>query len=79
MVSDLLSRKCITYRLGDHWSRLEGIVGVGACDAFLVSKWLNSFGNIESILRLGKTAMFYELTDQERKEAEEKGFLLWNR
>lgn len=38
LVSDLLNRRCVTYRLGDHWSRLDGIVGLTRCDAFLISK-----------------------------------------
>lgn len=70
LVSDLLSGKCTTYRLGDHWSRLEGIVGLTRCDAFLVSTWLNNFTNIESLLRLGKTTIFYEPSVAEKKETE---------
>lgn len=76
LVSDLLNRKCITYRLGDNWSRLEGIVGLTKCDAFLVSKWLNSFDTIESLLRIGKTVMFYEPSSHDKKEALENGFIL---
>jgi len=78
LISDLLSRKCITYRLGDHWSRLEDIVGITKCDAFLVSKWLNSFSSIESLLRIGKTVMSYELSDQDKKDAKENGFMIMN-
>lgn len=69
LVSDLLSKKCTTYRLGDHWSCLDGTVGLTKCDAFLVSKWLNSFTNIESLLRLGKTTIYYEPSDEDKKEA----------
>jgi len=76
LVSDLLNRKCITYRLGDHWSRLDGIIGLTKCDAFLVSKWLNSFTNIESLLRLGKTTLFYKPSDNDKTEAKENGFIL---
>ncbi|MGO8761601.1 MAG: hypothetical protein ACLP2P_09685 [Desulfobaccales bacterium] len=76
LISDLLSRKCITYRLGDHWSRLEGIIGINKVDAFLVSKWLNTFEKIEDILALGNTIKSYEITEQDRREAEEKGFLI---
>ena len=76
LVSDLLNRKCITYRLGDHWSRLDGIIGLTKCDAFLVSKWINSFTNIESLLRLGKTTLFYKPSDNDKTEAKENGFIL---
>lgn len=78
LVSDLLDRKCITYRLGDHWSRLDGIVGITKCDAFLMSKWLNSFSNIESLLRVGKTTLYYKLSNHDKKEARENGFFLMN-
>ncbi len=78
LVSDLLSRKCIPYRLGDHWTRLVDVVGITKCDAFLVSKWLNSFADIESLLRIGKTRTFYEPSEQDKKEAKENGFLLMN-
>lgn len=77
LVSDLLNRKCITYRLGDHWSRLEDIVGT-KCDAFLISKWLNSFTNIESLLLLGKTTLYYKPSDKDKKEAKNNGFILMN-
>lgn len=77
LVSDLLSRKCITYRLGDHWSRLDGIVGLTKCDAFLLSKWLNSFTNIESILELKETKLFYKLCDEDKKEAKKNGFIFF--
>jgi hypothetical protein len=76
LVSDLQDLKCITYRLGDHWSRLEGIVGRTRCDAFLVSTWLNSFADIAELLRLGHTTVTYELTARERADAEEHGFVL---
>jgi len=78
LISDLLNRKYITYRLGDHWSRLEGIIGATKCDAFLVSKWLNSFDTIESLLRTGKTIMFYEPSEQDKEGARENGFILMN-
>jgi len=78
LVSDLQHRKCITYRLGDHWSRLEGIVGITRCDAFLVSTWLNRFADIGELLRLGQTTVAYELTARERADAEENGFVLLN-
>jgi hypothetical protein len=78
LVSDLLSRKCITYRLGDHWSRLDGIVGLTKCDAFLVSKWLNSFTNIEPLLLLGKTTLYYKPNEEEKLEAKENGIILLN-
>jgi len=78
LVSDLLKRKCITYRLGDHWSRLEDIVGF-KCDAFLISKWLNTFTNIESLLRLGKTTLYFKLSDKDKKEAKNNGFILMER
>lgn len=76
LVSDLQNRKCITYRLGDHWSRLEGIVGITRCDAFLVATWLNSFTDIGELLRLGHTTMTYELAAQEKADAEKHGFVL---
>lgn len=79
LVSDLLSRKCITYGIGDHWSRLEGIVGITRVDAFLVSKWLNSFEKIEDILALGNTIKSYEITEQDRREAEQNGLFLRKR
>lgn len=78
LISDLLSRKCITYRLGDHWLRLVDVVGITKCDAFLVSKWLNSFADIESLLRIGKTKIFYEPSEQDKKEAKDNGFMLMN-
>jgi hypothetical protein len=76
LVSDLQNRKCITYHLGGHWSRLEGIVGITSCDAFLVSTWLNSFVDFNELLRLGHTTVTYELTAQEKAVAEEHGFML---
>jgi hypothetical protein len=78
LVSDLLSKKCITYRLDDHWSRLDGIVGLTKCDAFLISKWLNSFATIESLLRIGQTVMFYKPSAKDKKEAKDNGFILMN-
>ena len=77
LVSDFLSRKCITYRLGDHWSRLDGIVGLTKCDAFLLSKWLNSFTNIESILDIIETKLYYKLSDKDKKEAKRNGFIFF--
>lgn len=74
MVADLQSRKCITYNIGDHWSRLEGIIGITRCDSFLVSTWLNSFADINDLLRLGHTMVTYELTAQEMACAKENGF-----
>jgi hypothetical protein len=76
LVSDLQRQRCITYRLGDHWSRLEGVVGVTRCDAFVVSKWLNSFKKIEKLLQMGTTSMSYELSSKDRREAKECGFAL---
>lgn len=76
LVSDLQTRKCITYRLGNHWSRLDGIVGITSCDAFLVSAWLNSFSDIGEVLRLGHITVTYELTGRQRAEAEQNGFRL---
>jgi hypothetical protein len=76
LVSDLIGRKCITYRLGDHWSRLDGIIGITKCDAFLVSKWLNSFPSIEKLLRIGKTTLLYDPSNEDKKEAKENGFIL---
>jgi hypothetical protein len=74
LVSDLQSRKCVTYRIGDHWSRLESIVGITRCDAFLVSKWLNSFGDIDRLLKIEKVSMTYDLTANDREEAASYGF-----
>jgi hypothetical protein len=74
LVSDLLSRRCITYRLGDHWSRLDGIVGLTKCDAFLISKWLNSYKNIDTLLRLKETKVFYQPNFNDKKEAKKLGF-----
>jgi hypothetical protein len=74
LVSDLLSRRCITYRLGDHWSRLEGIVGLTKCDAFLLSKWLNSYTNIVTLLKQKKTKLFYKPNVEDKKEAKKLGF-----
>jgi hypothetical protein len=79
LISDLMNKRCITYRLGDHWSRLEGIVGITKCDAFLISKWLNNFKNIESLLRLGKTTIIYQLSKNDKKEAIEMGFMLMSK
>jgi len=76
LVSDLQNRKCITYSLGDHWSRLEGVVGITKCDAFLVSKWLNSFQDIEKLLQIGVVSTTYELTPEDRSEADSCGFIL---
>jgi hypothetical protein len=78
LVADLLSGKCITYRIGDHWSRIVGVVGMTKCDAFLVSKWLNSFDDIESLLCIGKTKMFYHPSEQDKEEAKDNGFVLMN-
>jgi hypothetical protein len=79
LVSDLQSRKCITYRTGDHWSRLAGIVGITKCDAFLVSAWLNSFADISELLKLGHTTLTYDLSHEEWDWAEKEGFLLWSK
>jgi len=76
LVSDLQNRRCITYRLGDHWSRLEGVIGITRCDAFLVSKWLNSFRDIRNLLQIGKVLTTYELSPEERGEASDCGFIL---
>lgn len=79
LVSDLLSRKCTTYGLDDDWTRLEGVVGITRCDAFLISKWLNSFEKIEDIFGLDKTIIAYELSEQDRREAEENGLHIMKR
>ena len=76
LVSDLQNRKCITYHLGGHWSRLNGIVGITSCDAFLISKWLNSFKNIESLIKLGKTTMTYSPSEEDFEEAYKEGFVI---
>ncbi len=76
LVSDLQNRKCITYHLGGHWSRLKGIVGITSCDAFLLSKWLNTFEDIDSILKLGKTTMLYIPSTADHVEAQKEGFVI---
>ncbi len=76
LVSDLQTRRCITYRLGDDWSRLEGVVGITRCDAFLVSKWLNSFKQIKKLLQIGVISTTYELTPEDRREADDCGLIL---
>ena len=75
LVSSLQNNKCITYRLGDHWSRLEGVVGITGFDAFCVSTWLNAFKSAEELMRIGQETLSYELTDAERAEARKHGFM----
>lgn len=67
LVSDLLNNKCITYRLGGHWSRLEDVVGITKYDAFVMSNWLNSFNNVESLLRLGKDKILFKPNEKDKK------------
>jgi hypothetical protein len=75
LVSDLLSRKCETYRLGDHYSRLEGVVG-NRWRAFVVSKWLNRFKSAEDLMRLGKEVLSFSLSEEERREGMKLGLAL---
>lgn len=67
LVADLLNRKCQTYRMGDHWSRLDGIIGYGAFDAFLVSSFLNSIGDIDKLLNKGQDYLIFAPTSQQVK------------
>jgi len=73
LVSDLQNARCSTFRLGDHWSRLEGVVGVGRADSFAITKWLNSFKNVQQLLNVGRTQLAYELSQEDRDEAEDLG------
>jgi len=75
LVSDLLCRKCETYRLGGHYSRLEGIVG-NRWRAFVVSTWLNRFKSAEDLLRLGKEVLSFNLSEEERREGRGEGLAL---
>lgn len=75
LVSDLLTRKCETYRLGDHHSRLDGIVG-NRWRAFVVCKWLNRFKSAEDLMRLGKEVLSFDLSDAERREGRKLGLSL---
>jgi hypothetical protein len=75
LVSDLLSRKCETYRLGDHYSRLEGVVG-NRRRAFVVSTWLNRFKSAEDLMRLGKEVLSFNLSEDERQEGRGEGLAL---
>lgn len=78
VISDLQSNKCITYHPGSHWSRLDNIVGLTSFDAFLVSKWLNSFKNIEKLFRSGNTVFTYKLSNMDIQDAQNNGFNITN-
>lgn len=62
LVCDLLNRKCQTYRIGDHWNRLDGFVGYGKFDAFLVSSFLNDIGDVDKLLNIGRSYLVYKPT-----------------
>jgi hypothetical protein len=75
LVSSLQNNKCITYRLGDHWSRLQGVVGITGFDAFCVATWLNTFKGAEELMRIGKETLSYQLTAEQKAEARKHGFV----
>lgn len=79
LISDLLSYKCQTYRLGDHWSRLvlrdsdesaySECVGGNLYGAFLLSSWLNSFGSNEELFAIKENSHhYYELSEEQKRE-----------
>jgi len=67
LICDLLDRKCQTYRIGDHWSRLDGFIGITKFDAFVVSSFLNSIDCIDSFLKMGESYFIYEPDPQSVK------------
>jgi len=79
LVSDLLSYKCQTYRLGDHWSRLVlgdiedssygKCIGGNLYGAFLVSNWLNSFSSNSELFGIEENSFhYYELSKEQKQE-----------
>jgi hypothetical protein len=53
--------------------RLDGVVGVGRGDSFVITKWLNSFKNVQQLLNVGRTQLAYELSHEDRDEADDLG------
>jgi hypothetical protein len=72
LVSDLLTRRCETYHLGGHYSRLEDMTGY-RWRAFVVSKWLNRFENTDELMRVGKQVYSFGLSEEERAEGRDEG------
>lgn len=68
LVADLLNMKCKICRIGDHWSRLDGFIGCTRYDAFVISKWLNSFRNQDILLNTKPTTFLFEITPNEEME-----------
>lgn len=68
LIADLLHRKCQTYRIGDHWSRLDGFMGYGKYDAFVVSKWLNSFGTSENLFSDSSTQYNFTISTKSEND-----------
>ena len=79
LISDLLSYRCQTYRLGDHWSRLVlgdigessygNCVGGNLYGSFLLSHWLNTFSSNEELFAINDNSNhYYELSADQKQE-----------
>ena len=74
LLVDLLGRKCQILSANFHWSRLEGFIGVGAFDAFLVAEFLKSFDSIESLLLCKQEKFQFFLSKIETEKSHETQF-----
>lgn len=63
LVADLQNKKCEIYSFGSHWSRLQDIIGYGRLDAFVVSNWINGFGNEQALFSNKTTHYFHYMPE----------------
>jgi len=61
LIADLLNKRCETYSIGSHWSRLQGIIGYGQYDATVISNWINGFGDADKLLSDKKSQYFHPI------------------
>jgi hypothetical protein len=68
LIVDLHSRMSTTFSLGGHWSRFSGIVGITKRDAFVVSKWLESFASPDDLFGRKDIQFQFRLGEHQERE-----------